>query len=151
MADKSVRVEVRGLAELSRAFKAVDTDIPKELRDALKVIAERVVGVAQQRMPFGSGKAAKSVKPRATAKGAGIAFGGTAAPYMPWLDFGGSVGRGHQPGKAWSGAIKRDWKGVPTGEGRYVYPAISEQREDTIAAIEEAVTSVARRHDFEVH
>ena len=56
---------------------------------------------------------------------------------MPWLDFGGSVGRGHKMG-AGMGAIKRDWMGRPVGEGRYVYPAISSEREATLAAVLDA-------------
>lgn len=149
MADQSVRVEVKGLAELSKAFKAVDEDVASGMKDAFLGIAREVVGTAQQRMPHNTGRAQSSVKPRATAKGAGIAFGGNKAPYMPWLDFGGSVGRGHQPGQAWSGAIKRDWRGKPGGMGRYVYPAISDSKDEIIKAVEELVEDAARKHSFE--
>ncbi|MEA2538470.1 MAG: hypothetical protein QOF11_2704 [Chloroflexota bacterium] len=144
-----VKVEVRGIRELNSAFKAVDAGLSRELKAAFWGIANAVVGKIQQRMPHDHGDAAGSVKPRATAKGAGIAFGGTKAPYMPWLDFGGSVGRGHVPGQAWSGAIKRDWLGVPSGEGRYVYPAISEERGATAAAVDEAIAKVAKHAGFE--
>ncbi len=70
---------------------------------------------------------------------------------MPWLDFGGSVGRGHKPGVAWSGATRRDWMGRPVGEGRYVYPAISGEREATIVAVEEAIVEAARGAGFEAN
>jgi len=143
------RVNVRGIRELSAAFRKVDAEIGQELKDAFMAVAARVVAIAQQRMPHKSGAAMASVKPRASQKGAGIAFGGTKAPYMPWLDFGGSVGRGHKPGVAWSGAIGRDWLGKPGGDGRYVYPAISEARDDTEAATYAAMEKACRSAGFD--
>lgn len=147
----NVKVEVRGIKELNKAFRQVDSELPKELRAAFLVIAQRVVGTAQQRMPHKTGRAQLSVKPRASQRGAAIAFGGSKAPYMPWLDFGGSVGRGHVPGQAWSGSIKRDWRGVPTGSGRFVYPAISQEREATAEAALDAVEGAAEKAGFEVN
>lgn len=146
-----VKVEVRGIRELSAAFKKVDGDVAANLKSRFLDIAEAVASTARGKMPQISGAAAGSVKARSSARGASIAFGGTAAPYEPWLDFGGSVGRGHWPGKAWSGAIKRDWEGVPFGEGRYVYPAISEKREETAEAVDRAIEEAAKGAGFETH
>lgn len=143
------QIQVTGLRELSSAFKRVSDELPKELKARFLAIAQHVVGVAQQRMPHRSGRAQGSVKARASARGAAIAFGGTAAPWMPWLDFGGSVGRGHKPGVAWSGAIQRDWMGAPSGSGRYVYPAISEARDETREAVDAAVKEVSEHAGFE--
>lgn len=145
-----VKVEVRGIRELATAFRRVDAELPKQLKSAFLGVAQRVVRRAQAKMEFGAGKAASSVKARASARGASIAFGGQAAPYEPWLDFGGSVGRGHKPGVAWSGSVKRDWRGLPSGMGRYVYPAIKESREDIAAAVDAAVFLVARSAGFDV-
>jgi hypothetical protein len=141
-----VSVKVTGLRELASAFKAVDANLSKEMRAGFLEIAQHVAGTVQQRMPFRSGRAASSVKPRATAKGASIAAGGTKAPYYQWLDFGGSVGRGHKPGVGWSGSIKRD---APKG-GRYIYPAIAEEREEIEAAVDAAVAHVAKGARFDV-
>jgi hypothetical protein len=143
---EDIKVEVRGIRELNRAFRAVDTDLSKELKSAFRAVAEHVVGIAQQRMPYKSGGAVKSVKPRASSTGAGIAFGGNAAPYEPWLDFGGSTGRGHKPKVAGSGAIKRPF----IKEGRYVYPAISESKDYTMDEVGKAIDSIARGAGFEV-
>jgi hypothetical protein len=148
MIDTSVKV--RGIRELSRAFKDVDAALPRDLKTSFLRVAQRVVGLAQQRMPYKSGKAAGSVKARASSRGASIAFGGTAAPYMPWLDFGGSVGRGHKKGVAWSGSVKREWRGIPGGSGRYIYPAISEARPETEAAVDAAVKHAAFHAGFDV-
>ncbi len=137
------RVEVRGLRELSSAFRAVDRDLPKQLRVEFKGIAEHVIGVAQGKMEFGGGEAANSLRPRATQKGAGIAFPaggkpweGVKAAYYPWLDFGGTVGKGRR--------VKRDRvKG-----GRYVYPAIAESGKEIAEQVDDAVETVAERARF---
>jgi hypothetical protein len=144
--DKSVRLEVRGLKELSAAFAAVDRDIPKELQVELKAVAEHVADTARGKMPYLSGVARAALRPRATGRGsAGIAFpkGGPGTgqekdAYYPWLDFGGHVGRKH--------AIARDRvKG-----GRYLYPAIAESQDYIAEKVYDAVEHVARTHQFEV-
>jgi hypothetical protein len=144
-------VEVIGLRELTTALRQVDKALAKDLRGAFKAIADHVVGVAQQRMPFGRGTAAKSLKPRSTDRGATINFprGGPGsrddkAGYYPWLDFGGSVGRGHKSGIAWSGAIQREL--VPGG--RYLYPAIGESREYIATEVDKAIGEIARKAGF---
>ena len=144
-----VKVEVRGIRELAAAFKKIDAELAAQLKTRFLALAQHVVGKAQAKMEFGSGPAAGSVKARGSTRGASIAFGGSAAPYYPWLDFGGSVGKGHQPGKAFSGSVKRTWLGNPAGEGRYVYPAISESKPETIAAIDAAIKSAAEGAGFE--
>jgi hypothetical protein len=141
-------VRVTGIAELSRAFRKVDAELPKELKGAFRAIAEKVIGVAQAKMPSVSGRAKGSLKPRSTAKGAAIAFGGNAAAWEPWLDFGGTTGRGHksQAGKGiGGGAIKRP---IIAG-GRYVFPAISESHDLIIHEVNEAVVAVAKKAGFE--
>lgn len=134
-----VKVEIRGLRELASAFKAVDAGLPRQLRTeylgVARVVADRIAGRVSR---GSSGRAAGSIKPRASQRGASIAAGGSAAEYYPWLDFGGSVGKGHRPGVPWSGSIRRD---APDG-GRYIYPTIAgsgdEIREGTEAAIKRA-------------
>lgn len=135
-------VKVSGLRELATALRRVDAELPKELKARFLVIAQRVVGDVQQRMPHRSGRAQGSVKARASVRGASIAAGGRAAPYYQWLDFGGSVGRGHHPGGG--GAIKRS---MPKG-GRYIYPAIAGARDDLGAAVERAVQEAAESAGF---
>ena len=131
-----VSVKVTGVAELARAFKAMDADLPAELKRRFTAIAETVAGIARNRVPEVTGRARRSIKARGSTRGASIAFGGTAAPYMPWLDFGGRVGRNR--------SVSRPL--VPGG--RYVYPAISDQKEETAKAAELAVTDVAEDARF---
>jgi hypothetical protein len=132
-----VSVRIVGLRELNTAFRQIDRELPKGLRTEFLVVAEHVVGVIQHRMPHVSGDAQKSVKPRASQKGAGIAFGGKDAPYMPWLDFGGRVGRRK--------SIVRPF----ITEGRYVYPGIAESREEIEQGADTAVKNAARHAGFE--
>lgn len=131
-----VSVKITGLRELGRAFRQMDVDLPKELKAEFLPVAQRVVGVVQQRMPHRSGRAQGSVKARASARGASIAAGGRAAPYYQWLDFGGSVGRNR--------SVKRT---MPKG-GRYIYPAIAESRDEIVKGADEAVAKVARSAGF---
>lgn len=142
-------VQVRGLKEVQKALKAIDKDLPKGLRTEFLVVARAVVGTAQGNAPRVSGRAAGSIRPRAAQTGAGIAFGGNAAPYFPWLDFGGTTGKGHRPGAAYSGSVKRPWMGRP-GDGRYVYPSIAEMTPEIEQAANDAVINLAKAAGFEV-
>lgn len=153
VADKSVEVKVTGLTELVGAFRAVDANLPEQLRTAFMGVAKYVVGVAQQRMTIRSGEAASSLKAVAGSTYAGISrpaggtpWQGTKADYYPWLDFGGSTGKGHD-GTPWSGSVKRS---APKG-GRYLYPAIAEATPEFVKAADEAIATVAAEAGFETH
>lgn len=140
---------VTGLREVTAGLRQQSKEAPRALRSAFLPIAQKVASEVQQKVPHRTGRAAASVKARAGQRGAAIAFGGDAAPYFPWLDFGGTVGRGHELGP-WKGSIKRPWAGRPIGSGRYVYPTIEEQSEEIRRAAEDAVLGVARDAGFEV-
>ena len=144
MADETVRVT--GLAELQRALRKVDDSLKSALKSEFLSIASEVVGLVQGKMPHRSGSAAASVKPKATNRGAGISFGGSKAPYEPWLDFGGTVGRGHVAGQG-GGAIGRPI--IPGG--RYVYPAMEQHKIKTEQQVEELVIRMAHRAGFEAN
>lgn len=144
-----VSVKVSGLAAVDRAFRGIDRSLQAELKSELLDVAEGVATDVRSRMPRRKGRAAASVKARASGRRAAIAAGGRAAPYFQWLDFGGSVGRGHRPGVAWSGAIKREWMGVPVGEGRYLYPGIRAKRKDIEQGAGDAVLNAAAANGFE--
>jgi len=133
----AVEVTFRGLKEVGTAFRQVDRELPIELKLSFRAIVTKVIGHAQSRIPHITGRAAASLKPRATQKGAAIAFGGTAAPYYPWLDFGGRVGRNR--------SISRPF----IKEGRYVYPTIRADREMIIKDVEDAVEHTAEKAGFE--
>lgn len=143
-------VEVRGIRELRSAMRRFDTEMPGRLKEGMRGIAEDVVSRTASRVPRRSGAAAGSLRPRATQTGAAIAFGGNAAPYFPWLDFGGTTGKGHRPGVAWSGSIEREWLGNPRGSGRYVYPTIEEMGPEIEKRVVGIIARTATRNDLEV-
>lgn len=143
-------VRVAGLPGLNRALKQVSAESSGALKAGMLRITERVAGKVRGKVPRGkTGRAQGSVKARASTQGGRIAFGGTAAPHFPWLDFGGSTGRGHKPRVPWSGSIVREWKGNPAGEGRYVYPQIRESGPDIRREVDDLLVGLARGAGFD--
>jgi hypothetical protein len=86
-------IQIKGLKEFSNNLKVIDSNLPKALRLALNEAASIVVDAAKPDIPSKTGRARKSVKPRSTRKSVRVVGGGNRAPYYPWLDFGGKVGR----------------------------------------------------------
>jgi hypothetical protein len=117
--------------EVQAALRKAGTGSGKALQAKLKIVSATVASAIAGQVPVLTGKAAASVRPRATQTGASIVAGGPSAPYYPWLDFGGGVGRGK--------SIKR----TIIKEGRYIYPTIIAM-EDVIkeAAIEAEVEAL---------
>lgn len=134
-----VRVITKGVKDVQRALRQIGDGSEKELKVEFTKIAETVAGDIRPKVPHRTGKAARSVKARGSQRGGAIAFGGSAAPHYPWLDFGGSVGRNR--------SIKRPF----IQEGRYVYPTIREHREDLIERTDAVIARLARKAGFETH
>jgi hypothetical protein len=126
-------ITIEGLSQFIRDVKALDAEIPKMTRKASNAAVEIVLGVARSRVPKRSGRAAASLKAKSTQTAARVAAGGSRAPYYPWLDFGGRVG----PRKS----VRRPF----IGDGRYIYPALAEKRDEfqeaMVAALVEAAES----------
>lgn len=133
------KVEIRGLRELGRAFKQVEGDIPNKLKQTFRELAVKVIGRVTAKVPARTGRARASYVPRASTRGAGIAFGGSKAPYVPWLDFGGRVG----PRKS----VLRPF----LKEGRYLYPTLSEMRTEIIDDTDKAIEAAVKAAGFETH
>lgn len=136
------RVQVTGLKELQKALRQFDDDLPKELKVRFLEIAGRVADIARANVPARSGRARASVKPHGTLKGASVWGGGARVPYYPWLDFGGGDPhrRGVTPNRLGGSAFRRPF----IEGGRYIYPAVKDQRQETMDAamdaLREAVT-----------
>lgn len=143
-----VQIRIHGLKELAAAFKQIDSSVAKEFQRGLKGVAESLAGAIRAKVP---GSAGGAIRARATQKSVGIAFPAGEAEgfydYYPWLDFGGSTGKGHVVGSPWSGSVRRE---NPKG-GRYVYPTISEQGPAITAAVGDVVIAVAKSAGFIVN
>jgi hypothetical protein len=122
-------IRIEGLAQFNRALRKLDADLPKALRIALNEAAKVVVDYGQARMPRRSGRAVASIRARSTRTAVRVVEGGPRAPYAPWLDFGGRTGRAR--------SVIRTF----ITEGRYLYPALRDER----AAIEKALTGALAR------
>jgi len=138
MAKDFAAIQVAGLKGFAKSLKQANEELPKALRLAFNEIAEPIAAGARAKMPRRSGSAAGSVKVRSTRTEVRVVAGGAKAPYYPWLDFGGRVGR------------KKATKRTFFREGRYIYPTYYEQRDEIPARLETAIAKVARMAGLEV-
>lgn len=136
---QDLKVEVGGLAKLSRGLKAVDAGAPKELRIALNSAADLLIEHVRPKIPEVTGASRRSLVARSTRTSARIAVGGKKAPWFPWLDFG---GQGRIKGRPAPREFLR--------EGRYVYPTLREIRPKIEQQLQDAITAVVRNAGLEV-
>ncbi|MET8150253.1 HK97 gp10 family phage protein [Actinoplanes sp. NPDC049668] len=125
------KIEVGGLAQLSRGLRAVDADAPKELRLALNAAAQLLVDQAKPEVPSVSGAARRSMVARSTRTSARVGVGGKRAPYFPWLDFG---GQGRVAGRPAPREFLR--------EGRYIYPTLRRIRPQIEEQLQQSISRV---------
>ena len=131
-------IKTTGLRELQRALKNAENATPKMLRLALNEAAEVVLDYAKPQVPNKSGSARGSMTVRSTQRQARVAAGGRRAPWYPWLDFGGAVGRGD--------SVKRPFY----KEGRYIYPTLRKRHPEIIDAMGAALAGLVREAGLEV-
>jgi len=131
-------IKVEGLDQFVKGLKALDRELPKALRKGLNEAVDLVVTVARSKVTRRSGRAAGSLRAGSTQKAARIIAGGTRAPYYPWLDFGGRVGRRRS-------VVRRFYK-----SGRYIYPSLEEKRPETERLISQAIADAGRSAGIEV-
>lgn len=132
-------VRIEGLRDLQAAMRRASEGSQKQLRVVFNEAAETVVGGARRRVPRGpSGAARASLKPMSGQREAKTVGGGRKAPYYPWLDFGGRVGRDRS-------VSRRFIEG-----GRYLYPSWSANRRSVLDALAEGVARAARDAGLEV-
>lgn len=148
MSVDKVGVVVTGIPELSRALRATNDGLYKEMRTGFRKIALHVIGEAEK-----LGAPTGILKPRAGIKGAGIAFprggpfsGGDPVGFYPWLDFGGGRPEGRGVRAGGTGARRRE----VVKEGRYLYPGIGESTEYIAKTTYDLIETVAERNRFEV-
>lgn len=132
------KVSVVGLAEFSRALKRMDSEAPKGLRLAANEAAQHLIDSTRPKMPSRTGKARQSLKARSTRTAVRVSMGGPRAPYTPWLDYGGRVGRGN--------SVRRPF----IKEGRYLYPTYHQERATFQGILQDALVKVAEGAGLEV-
>jgi hypothetical protein len=132
------RIQITGIKEFQASLRKMDADLPKQLRLALNKASKLVIGYAQPQVPTRSGAARSSLKVRSSQREARVAAGGRKAPYYPFLDFGGSVGRNK--------SVHRPF----FKEGRYIYPSLRKNREEITQVMAKALADLARDAGLEV-
>lgn len=137
MSELYAPIRIEGLAKFSRALRKLDADAPKGLRLAFNEAAEVVVARVRPTIPKRTGRAARSLKAKSTRTAARVAVGGPSAPYYPWLDFGGRVGRRKRTVRPF---IK---------EGRYLFPGLHASHDEVQRVLEKALTGVVRSAGLE--
>lgn len=133
-----INVSISGLKEFRAALKSMENGQPKLIRVALNEGSTLVVDYARALVPVKTGHAKASIKVRSTQLTAAVAAGGKKAPYYPWLDFGGRVGK------------KRSVKRPYYSEGRYIYPGLKLHRDEIIDKMATALSELARESGLEV-
>jgi len=136
MAD-GVSVRIVGVAALRKALRDVDKNLDKAFAATLLGVAQGIATKIRGVMPRRSGAAAGTVTAHVRARGASISIGtGNSDDYVPWLDFGGHVGRQNSVYRTF---IK---------EGRYLYPQIMAARKNTLAAVDAAIAQAVEQAGF---
>jgi hypothetical protein len=86
-------IKVDGLSQFVRNLKKIDKDLPKAVRKSFNAAADLLLADIKPLVPVRSGAAVNTVRSTSTQTAARVSGGGKRAPYYPWLDFGGKVGR----------------------------------------------------------
>lgn len=136
--ERGPRIELSGLREFQSSLRRMDAKLPRQLRIALNEVSDLVIDKARPDIPRRTGRAAASLKARSSQREARIAAGGARAPYYPWLDFGGRVGR------------KRSVVRPFIHEGRYIYPSLRKNRPEIEMVLKRALASLAESSGLEV-
>lgn len=131
-------IKVDGWAQFNRNLRKIDNDAPKQLRIVANQAAQIVVDYAQPRVARRSGAAARTVKTKSTRTEARVQGGSKAAPYYPWLDFGGRVGP------------RRSVRRTFVKEGRYIYAGLAANNEAVHAALLGGLLSLVESVGIEV-
>lgn len=131
-------ISVTGLSEFNRALRRMDSQLPIALRLAMNEAADFLIQKARQDIPRRTGAAAASLKAKSTRTDVRIGVGGRRAPYYPWLDFGGAVGKNK--------SVKRPF----IHEGRYLYPTLRVHRDRFTEIMRTALINVAEDAGVEV-
>lgn len=127
-------IDVEGLRELNLALSRIEPQLRKNLNGRFRKIAASVRAEVRNVMPRGkTGRARASVRSGVGVNGAYVAMGKKETPYVPFLDFGGTL---KPVGKRRGTQVRPVVKG-----GRYLYPTLERNRDKTqaeaVAAIEE--------------
>lgn len=131
-------IKIEHLRELQGALKAADGEAQKQIRVVFNAAAEIVLDDARRLVPTRSGKARSTMKALSGQREGKVVAGGKKAPYYPWLDFGGTIGRNK--------SVRR--RVIPGG--RYLYPSLTDNYSRILEEMAEGLAEAARNAGLEV-
>lgn len=135
---RSGTVQVEGIAQLSRALKAIDPELQKGLRgtnkDVASFVADHARGKAQS-LGSVAAKTAPSISAVAGVRSAGVGFGGSAYPFAGGAEFGSVRYTQFQP-----------WRGNGPEAGYFVYPTIRDDENEIVERYAEMIDGILREH-----
>ncbi len=134
-------IQVDGLKELRRGLNRIDPELSQELRGELLNIGKDVAAAAQNGVPVRTGRARGSIRAGVSGNNAYIAGGKKTVPYFGWLDFGSRIPQRGNP------RSQGPWKRSGSGPrfGRFIYPAIEENRPEIKKRATKAFDTAARK------
>jgi hypothetical protein len=145
-------IKIAGLKELQGALKRIDGESQKMLRVVFNDAVEIVAADARRGVPTRSGKARASVKAQSGQREARVIGGSKKVPYYPWLDFGGTVGKGRTGRGGVASAAGRSDAGTAgmvkrkfIADGRYLYPAYRRNRDEVFQAMIDGLKQLLAR------
>jgi hypothetical protein len=133
----SAAIKITGIKELNKALRKGSADLPKKVRLALNEASADIAKGAAAKVPKRTGRAAASYKVRSTRTAARIVMGGNKAPYTPWLDFGGHVGKNK--------SVERKFY----TDGRYLFPTLAKQKPEFTEKLLRLLVEIAAEAGFE--
>lgn len=125
-------IKITGLREFTRNIRKINGDLPKVLRLANNDGAQLIVDWAKPKMPKRTGAAARTVRVASTRTEARVREGSAKVPYVPWLDFGGKVGRARSVRRAFY------------SDGRYLWPGLVANRDAMTERLAERLMDICR-------
>jgi hypothetical protein len=126
-------IKVKGLAEVSKAIRRIDSEAAKQLRLVGNDAADLVITGTRAVMPHRTGAAQASLKAQSTRTSARVRIGGRKAPYEPWLDFG---GQGRHKGRPAARPF------IPGG--RYLFPTVERESAAIGKLLQDGIVLVAK-------
>jgi hypothetical protein len=130
-------IDVDSFDDLTAALQRYASATPERIDRLLGNAAVQVADDARPLIPRGpTGAARASLGVRTGPGPASVGGGGSRAPYYPWLEFGGAVGRNE--------SVRRPL--VPGG--RYIWPAWAKNRTDVLTAMERGLAQLATESGF---
>jgi len=107
-------IQIIGLREFRAKVDGFARSLPSSIRRSSGEAADLIVKVSRARVPLGpgtGGHARESIRKVADGREVRVVEGGSGYPYMPWLDFGGTIRKGS----------KKPVKRAFFKQGRYIW------------------------------